>query len=120
MIRYINCFRKKAGMSDEDFRRYWCSKEFNELVSRVSSLSNAVRHAKNLALRVQATEQLIEDRGIGEPYDAVLEYWWRDAAQLMERYQSAEARALFDEMQNYQDQFIDMSRSTAFFTEDDG
>ncbi len=119
MIRYINCFRKKPGMSDENFRRYWCSAEFNDLVTKVSSLSNAVRHAKNLSLRVQATERLIEDRGIGEPYDAVLEYWWRDAGQLMERYQSVEARDLFEKMTDYQNQFIDLSRSTAFFTEDD-
>jgi hypothetical protein len=69
---------------------------------------------------VQATEQLIEDRGIGAPYDAVLEYWWHDASQLMEKYRLPEAIALFEAMSEYQKQFIDLSRSTAFFTEGDG
>jgi uncharacterized protein with PhoU and TrkA domain len=39
---------------------------------------------------------------------------------LQEKYESPEARSLFEEMKNYQAQFIDMSRSTAFFTEDEG
>lgn len=30
------------------------------------------------------------------------------------------AHSLFEEMKNYQAQFIDMSRSMAFFTEDEG
>jgi hypothetical protein len=120
VIRYINCFRKKSGMSDEEFRKYWCNDRFNELVTQVAALSNAVRHAKNLTLKVQATEQLIEDRGIGAPYDAVLEYWWHDASQLMEKYRLPEAIALFEAMSEYQKQFIDLSRSTAFFTEGDG
>jgi hypothetical protein len=119
VIRYINCFRKQAGMSDETFRKYWCDARFNELVEKVAALSGASRHAKNLALKVEATEQLIRDRGIGEPYDAVLEYWWSDAGHLMERYRSPDAAALFNEMTEYQNQFIDMSRSTAFFTEAD-
>ena len=119
MIRYINCFRKKPGMSDEEFRKYWCNDRFNELVKQVAALSNAARYAKNLTLKVQATEQLIKDRGIGEPYDGVLEYWWQDASQLMERYRLPEAIALFEEMSQYQKQFIDLSSSTAFFTEDD-
>ena len=120
MIRYINCFRKKAGLGDDEFRHYWRSAEFNELVERVAALYEAESYAKNLALRVQATYDLIEARGIGEPYDAVLEYWWRHARDLQAKYETPEARSLFEEMKTCQDQFIDMSRSTAFFTEDDG
>jgi len=120
VIRYINCFRKKADMTDDEFRHFWCSKEFNDLVGRVVALTDASRYAKNLALKVQATQELIEARGIDEPYDAVLEYWWHDARHLHEKYVAPEAQALFDEMIAYQQQFIDLPRSTAFFTEDDG
>jgi hypothetical protein len=120
VIRYLNCFRKKADLSDEEFRHYWDSAEFNKLVERVAGLYEVERYAKNLVLKVQATYELIEARGIGEPYDAVLEYWWIDARDLQEKYASPEARSLFEEMKNYQAQFIDMSRSTAFFTVDEG
>ena len=120
MIRYLNCFRKKAGLSDDEFRHYWNSAEYHKLVERVAELYEVEHYAKNLALKVQATYELIEARGIGEPYDAVLEYWWNDARDLQEKYASPEARSLFEDMKNYQAQFIDMSRSTAFFTEDEG
>ena len=120
MIRYLNCFRKKQDLSDEEFRHYWNSEEFHKLVEKVAGLYAAESYAKNLALKVQATYELIEARGIGEPYDAVLEYWWNDARDLQEKYESPEARSLFEEMKNYQAQFIDLSRSTAFFTEDAG
>jgi hypothetical protein len=120
VIRYINCFRKKTGLGDDEFRHYWSSAEFNKLVERVAGLYKVESYAKNLALKVQATYDLIEARGIGEPYDAVLEYWWNHARDLQEKYESPEALSLFEEMKNYQVQFIDMSRSTAFFTEDDG
>ncbi|WP_455234779.1 EthD domain-containing protein [Thiogranum longum] len=119
MIRYINCFRKKAGMTDEEFRQFWCNAEYNELVNEVALLSGATRHAKNLTLKVEATQRLIHDRGMGAPYDAVLEYWWQDAAQLMPLYESPEAKALLDRVSEYQNQFIDLTGSTAFFTEDD-
>ena len=35
MIRYLNCFRKKADLSDEEFRRYWISAEFHKLVEAI-------------------------------------------------------------------------------------
>ena len=120
MIRYLNCFRKKQDLSDEEFRHYWNSEEFQKLVEKVAGLYAAESYAKNLALKVQATYELIDARGIGEPYDAVLEYWWKDAHDLQEKYESPEARLLFEEMKNYQAQFIDLSHSTAFFTEDAG
>jgi hypothetical protein len=120
VIRYINCLRKKPEISDDEFRRYWCDERFDALIQRVAALSGADRHAKNLTLKVQASRRLIEDRGTGEPYDGVLEYWWRDAAGLMETYESGEAKALVHEMSEYQNQFVDLSRSTAFFTEDAG
>ena len=106
-------------MSDEEFRQFWCSDKFNELVEEVASFSGASRYSKNLTLKVHANEQIVEDRGIGEPYDAVLEYWWKDARKLMDLYESPEAKALFQKMADYQQEFIDLSRSTAFFTECD-
>jgi hypothetical protein len=120
VIRYLNCFRKRADISDEAFRQCWSSPDFDALINRVVTLYGAKHYAKNLALKVQATRELIEARGIGEPYDAVLEYWWNDARHLQEKYESPEARQLFEEMGNYQALFIDSSRSTAFFTEGEG
>ena len=119
MIRYIHCLRKRQDISDEEFRRFWKDKRFDDLIRRVVKLSGADRHAKNLGLRVAATMRIIHDRGESEPYDGVLEYWWRDARDLMAIYESPAAQALLREILAYEKQFIDIHNSTGFFAECD-
>ncbi|MEN8803808.1 MAG: EthD domain-containing protein [Thiogranum sp.] len=119
MIRYINCFRKKSGVSAEEFRECWNSTEYNELIERIAAFYQAVRYAKNLTLRVEMGQKLISDRGMSEPYDGIIEYYWDNAHQLSTLYETPEARILGEKIGKYQNEFIDLSRSTAFFTEDD-
>jgi hypothetical protein len=47
----------------------------------------------------------------------VLELFWEDASQLMGLYDTPEGQALREKITDYENQFIDGSRSTAFFTE---
>lgn len=118
MIRYINCIRKKSDVSAEEFREYWCGAEYGELLDRVASYYQAARHSRNLTLKVEMGDRLISDRGMDEPYDGTIEFYWETANQLSALYGSEEAKALAEQMNKYQSEFIDMSRSTAFFTED--
>ena len=119
MIRYINCIRRKADISPEDFREYWNGAEFEDLVSKVATLTNALSHSKTLTLQVEMGQKLIADRGMDEPYDGVVEYHWDNANRLKHFYESPQAKQLSDQITRYQSQFIDLSRSTAFFTEDE-
>ena len=119
MIRYINCFRRKPDISPEDFREYWNGAEFDELVEKVAQLTNALSHSKTLTLQVEMGQRLIDDRGMDEPYDGVLEYHWDNANRLKHFYEAPEAKQLSEQVTKYQSQFIDLSRSTAFFTEDE-
>jgi hypothetical protein len=118
MIRYINCFRKRSDVSPEEFREYWCGSEYNELIEKLAAFYKAARYAKNLALKVEMGERLISDRGMSAPYDGVIEFYWNSANELSALYESPEARALAEQVGKYQSNFIDLSRSTAFFTED--
>lgn len=120
MIRYINCFRKKSGISEQEFREYWCSPEYNELIEKLADFYAVARYTKNLALKVEMGQRLISDRGMDEPYDGIIEYYWDNAHQLSALYETPEARALTEQVGQYQDKFIDLSRSTAFFSDDDG
>ncbi len=88
-------------------------------MGKVAELTNAVSHSKNLTLQVEMGQRLIADRGMDEPYDGILEYRWDSANQLKDLYESPEARKLLEQATKYQSQFIDLARSTAFFTEDD-
>jgi hypothetical protein len=117
VIRYINCFKKAQGLSAETFREYWQSAEFEDLIREVAQLTEAASYARNLTLQVSMGENLINERGLAEPYDGIVEYYWENAQHLPEVYRSEAALALFQRMQDYQSNFIDLANSTAFFTE---
>jgi hypothetical protein len=109
--------RRRPDVTADQFRQYWNDPQFIALIERTVALTGALRYSKNATLHVQANVTVQELRGTGDPYDGVLEYWWDNAAELIARTQSAEGRALTAEMLAYQRQFVDLTRSTAFFTE---
>ena len=117
MIRYINCFRKAPDLSAEDFREYWQGAEFDELIQKIAGLTGAARYSKSLTLQVGMGEDLVSDRGLAQPYDGIVEYYWENAHHLPEVYATEEARSLIEQIARYQGQFIDLANSTAFFTE---
>jgi hypothetical protein len=117
VIRHIKCIRKKPDLSDQEFRAFWNAPEFEDLNQQVATLAKAVRYSRNLALKVEATHRIIDDRGFVDPFDAVIEFVWDDASHLMKLYDTPEAQELREKIADYENQFIDRSRSTAFFTE---
>ena len=117
MIRHIKCIRKKSDISDEEFRVFWNAPEYEDLIQKLVTLTKPIRYSRNLALKVEATQRLIADRGFIDPFDAVIELWWEDASQLMVLYDTPEAQQLRKKIADYENQLIDISRSTAFFTE---
>jgi hypothetical protein len=104
-------------MSVEDFRDYWQGAEFDGLVRKIAELTGARRYNKSLTLQVSMAEHLISDRGLGQPYDGIVEYYWDNANHLASIYATGAAAALSRQVQRYQSQFIDLANSTAFFTE---
>ena len=117
MIRLITCLKRRTDIGPEAFREFWHAPRFDELIEQVVALSGAELFAKNLTLTVGANQMLMQDRGLGEPFDGVLEYWWHDAAHFETMYNDPDSKALMREMQEYQQQFADMSASVSFFTE---
>jgi len=117
MIRLITCLKRRADVSAEEFRRCWQEAAFDDLIARVMALTGAKRCAKNLTLSVAANTLLMQERGLGEPFDGIIEYWWHDAANFDELYNSEERKALMQEMQDYQGRFVDLAASASFFTE---
>lgn len=117
MIRFINCMKRKSGLTPEQFRQYWNDPRFTALIERVAALTGATRYAKNATLIVAANTLVKEMRGTRDPYDGVLEYWWDNAAHLIERIESPEGQALTEEILVFQRQFVDLAASTAFFVE---
>jgi hypothetical protein len=117
MIRFINCMKRRPEMSVEQFRQFWNSAEFDNLIRQNVALSGAKRYSKNATLVVEANTLIRERRGSSEPFDGVLEYWWDNAAHLTEMLNSPQYQALIQKMLTYQQQFIDVANSSGFFTE---
>jgi hypothetical protein len=117
MIRLITCLKRRDDISPEEFRRYWMDAAFDELIGRIVALTGAERYAKNLTLSVEANVLLMQERGLGEPFDGIIEFWWHDAAHFDELYNSEERKSLMLDMQAYQTQFADLAASASFFTE---
>ena len=119
MIRLITCLKRRADIGAQEFREFWHAPEFDELIEQLVELSGAERFSRNLTLVVAANQLLMQDRGLDEPFDGVLEYWWHDAAHFETMYNDPNSRALMRKMQEYQQQFSDISASVSFFTESD-
>ena len=117
MIRLITCLKRRADIDPGKFREFWHAPGFDELIGQLVELSGAERFAKNLTLSVSANQMMMQDRGLDEPFDGVLEYWWHDAAHFETMYNDPKSQALMGEMQDYQRQFADISASVSFFTE---
>ncbi len=117
MIRFINCMKRKAELTPEQFREQWNSPQFAALIERVAAQTGATLYAKNATLMIEANDLVQEMRGSSEPFDGVLEYWWDNTARLSELTAGAEGRALNAEMLACQRQFVDLAASTAFFVE---
>jgi hypothetical protein len=117
MIRLITCLKRRDDISPEEFRRFWMDAAFDELIGRIVALTGAERYAKNLTLSVEANVLLMQERGLGEPFDGIIEFWWHDAAHFDELYNSEERKSLMLDMQAYQTQFADLAASASFFTE---
>lgn len=94
MIRFIHCIRKRSDISHQEFREYWQSDTFDDLVSRIAAVSGAVRVSKSLTLQVEANAIIRQDRGSAAPYDGILEYFRSDVASLMDIYAGEETQAL--------------------------
>jgi hypothetical protein len=117
VIRFINCLRRRPDQSIEQFRQHFDDPKLATLMQRTANLTGAARFAKHATLAVQANDLVREQRGTSAPFDGVIEYWWDNAAHLLERVNSPEGQALTQEMLAYQKQFVDLSGSSAFFTE---
>ncbi len=117
MIRYMSCMRKLEHLSADEFRRFWRDPSFDDLIERLVSLVKPMRFSKSLVLHVEANTQIMHERGTDEPFDGIIEYWWENAAQVMEVVDTPQAAELLDQIHLYKSQFVDFSRSSIFFTE---
>ena len=116
MIRFIHCMKKRPELTIAEFREYWNSREFTELMDRMTQMLGPVSVIRNLTFNIELNNSLMQERGAEEPFDGIIEFWLESAADL-QNLNNAEADALRAEMEAYQQQFVDFTESRRFFTE---
>ena len=117
MIRLVYCVSRREDVPIEDFRRFWSDKYFSDLFKEYAEVYKTKGIKKNLVLKVPMNSTIWEKQGTRKPYDGVIEMWWNSAKELVAVNETPEADELRRRIDEYEDQFIDKSRSTLFFTE---
>ena len=118
MIQYIQCLKARDGMSIPEFRVHF--REYVEQMRHIASDAGATRVEASTTLAIEANVQVMSDRGTQTPYDGVLEVYFPNAS-LLETLESPEMSARLDEIQVFQETFVDLEASSFFFaTVDEG
>jgi len=118
MIRFINCVRRRADITEIEFRQYWDSEEFADLVSRMARVVGAEHYQYKRTLLVEANQNIRQLRGGADPFDGVVEYWFPGGVTAMgDLLEIRSTREVMAEMNEYQSRFLDLSRCCGFFTE---
>jgi len=117
MIKFIQCIRKKPGLSHVEFRRNWA--EYRERASAVADAVGASRFSISTALTVAHNVQVQLERGTVAAFDGVAEFCFERASGLEAAFERPEVIGLVKAMRDLQDQFADLERSVFFFVSEE-
>jgi hypothetical protein len=115
MIKLVYCIRKAAGISDEEFHRYWLE-EHGPRVRRHAEALGASRYVQSHTLDSDANRLLQASRGARDPYDGITELWWSDEAVFEAANATTEGRAAGLDLLEDERRFIDLEASSLFMT----
>jgi uncharacterized protein (TIGR02118 family) len=111
MIKVVYCLRRKAGMSVEEFQKYWL-----ETHAKIAgAIPGVKRYVQAHTLGGEMAEQMTAGHpaGAGEPFDGVAELWFdEDDTTDLPNTEGALA-AVMDEAN-----FIDFERSIIFLAKE--
>jgi hypothetical protein len=108
---------RREDISIEEFRRFWKDERYAALFKEYNKVYKTTGMKKNLVLKVPMNALILERQGTRKPYDGVIELWWDSARELVAVNETPEADDMRRRIGEYEEQFIDKTRSTIFFTE---
>ena len=118
MIRLITLLKRREDVSADDFMTFWDSDDVNTAVESAVALYKPVKWQRARVLNLAVHDEVQEKTGRGEPYDAILEYWWENAGGIIEIFRSEAGQAQTEKMQALMYPYVNHAESRTFFTED--
>ena len=80
MIKFVQCVRRRPGLSKEEFQEHWAA--YSRQVKAIAAASNATRSMLSRSLQVERNIEIIQDRGTKAPYDGMVEIWWQNGNEI--------------------------------------
>jgi hypothetical protein len=117
MIKFIQCVHRAQGLSVEEFRRSW--QDYQDAVQAFAETAGARRIEVSFGLTIAQNKAIQMLRGTEEPFDAVLEIWWDNGAQVTEMTEQAGMRQAMELIREMQPSLMDLHSSSFFFASDE-
>jgi len=117
MLKFVQCIKGQPDIELYEFRQYWA--EYRTLVDTFLRKFGSTRVDFSTALAVEDNLKVMVERGTRQPYDAMLEGYFGGAGQLRELTQDPAFQEGLSKIQAFQEEFVDLSRSTFFWAMDD-
>ena len=117
MIKFVQCIRRKRGLSKQEFREQWVA--YGEKVKAIAKASDAIRSVLSMALTVEQNLEIMQSRGTKAPYDGMVELWWQRGNDIVAFLESGSGDDLLDDLRRAQEAFMDLPNCTFFFASED-
>jgi hypothetical protein len=117
MIKFVQCIRRKHGLSKQEFREAWVA--YGEEVKAVAEASDAMRTVFSMALPVEQNLDIMQSRGTKAPYDGMVEVWWERDNDIVAFLHSGAGDKVIDDLRRAQEAFMDLPNCTFFFASEE-
>ena len=117
MLKFVQCIKGQPDIELYEFRQYWA--EYRARVGTFLKSHGSTRVEFSTALAVEDNLRVMVDRGTRQPYDAMVEGYFEGAARLRQLMEEPGFQEGLSKIQAFQEEFIDLSRSTFFWAMDD-
>jgi uncharacterized protein (TIGR02118 family) len=113
MIKLAFCLRRRAGLSRQDFQRYWLE-QHGPLVREHAGVLRIRRYVQLHTQDHPVNAALRESRGGPEAFDGIAELWWESLEELAGAMSTPEGRRAGALLLEDERRFIDLERSPLF------
>lgn len=116
MIKLVYCLRRRPEMTREEFQAYWRDRH-GPFVAGLAAKFNILRYVQSHSYDSPLNAAMVSSRGtLDEPFDGVTEIWWESEDAFMAAVTAHGGEALAKSFVEDKSNFVDFSRSIAFFT----